>query len=130
MSEKNEHDDGNPEIDIQRRSLISGSLTLLGTASAGLLTGCGGSSGGGSGGGSAAAPSIELVSSQPANGATAVSNATSVTLTFSAAVTVGAGAITITGPSGAVSTTMTTNGAVVTLVPANPLSPGDKYSVS
>jgi hypothetical protein len=59
MSEKKEHDDGNPEIDIQRRNVISGSLTLLGTASTGLLTGCGGGGGdaaGGGGGGVEAVP--------------------------------------------------------------------------
>jgi arabinogalactan endo-1,4-beta-galactosidase/methionine-rich copper-binding protein CopC len=130
MSDKNEHGDSNPEIDIQRRNVISGSLTLLGTASAGLLTGCGGGGGSSATGGSSGASSIELVSSQPANGATGVSNTTSVTLTFSSAVTVGTGAITITGPNGVVSTTMTTSGAVVTLVPGSSLSPGDKYSVA
>jgi arabinogalactan endo-1,4-beta-galactosidase/methionine-rich copper-binding protein CopC len=118
------HDDEKKQVDVQRRQLVAGSLAIVSTASAGLLSGCGG------GGSGPSAPAIELVSSQPANNATGVSNAASVALTFSSSVAVGAGAITITGPSGVVSTKMTTSGAVVTLVPASSLSPGGKYTVS
>ena len=126
--------DKETRVNAQRRQLVSGSLVIVGTASAGLLTGCGGGGGGSEGSSNTptteSAPAIELQSTQPANGATGVSNSTSITLTFSSPVSVGTGAITMTGPSGPISTEVTTSGAVVTLVPASALSPGVKYTVS
>jgi arabinogalactan endo-1,4-beta-galactosidase len=73
---------------------------------------------------------LALVSSTPASGASGVSAGTSIALTFSETVTVGDGAITVTGPGGAVATTMVTNGATVTVFPLNALTPGQAYTVA
>src|SRR5437667_4408144 len=66
----------------------------------------------------------------PANGATNASVDTRITLVLSESVTVGSNAISVTGPSGAVTTTVTVSGANVTLTPVNPLSPGRKYTIT
>src|SRR5262245_60428314 len=120
--------DGPMEVDEQRRQVIAGSLAVIGTASTGLLTGCGSS-----GGGASVTPPpspLTLLSIAPANGATNVSVDSSFTLVFSDSVTVGSKAISLTGSSGAVATTMTVSGANVTLTPVDPLSPGQKYTMT
>jgi len=66
----------------------------------------------------------------PANGATNAGVNSSITLVFSESVTVASNAISVTGPSGAVTTTVTVSGANVTLTPVNPLSPGQKYTIT
>ncbi len=115
------------DIDAQRRQVVAGSLAILSTASTGLLAGCGGGSS--SGGGGHVTP-LTLMWMAPANGATNAGVNSSITLVFSESVTVASNAISVTGPSGAVTTTVTVSGANVTLTPVNPLSPGQKYTIT
>jgi arabinogalactan endo-1,4-beta-galactosidase len=115
------------DIDAQRRQVIAGSLAIVGTASTGLLAGCG--SGSGSGGRTNVTP-LTLMWVSPANGATNASVDTRITLVFSESVTVESNALTVSGPSGAVPTTMTVSGANITLTPVNPLSPSQKYTLT
>jgi arabinogalactan endo-1,4-beta-galactosidase len=114
-------------IDAQRRQVVAGSLAVLGTASTGFLAGCGGGS---SSDGRANVTPLTLVWMAPANGATNASVDARITLVFSESITVGSNAISMTGPSGAVATTLTVSGANVTLTPVNPLSPGQKYTIT
>jgi len=66
----------------------------------------------------------------PANDATNASVDTRITLVFSESVTVGSNAISVSSPSGAVATAVTVSGANVTLTPVNPLSLGQKYTIT
>lgn len=127
MATKNGDQHKSKKIDVQRRKVVGGSLAVLGTASTGLLAGCGGGSS--SGGGADVTP-LTLMWMSPANGATNASVDTRITLGFSESVTVGSNAISVSGPSGAVTTTVTVSGANVTLTPVNPLSPGQKYTIT
>jgi arabinogalactan endo-1,4-beta-galactosidase len=120
----NKNHAGPTGVDAQRRQVVAGSLAAIGAASASLLAGCGG------GGTGAGVKPLTLVSMSPANGATNASVDTRVTFVFSESVTVGSNAISMTGPSGAVATTLTVSGANVTLTPVNPLSPGQKYTIT
>ena len=115
------------DIDAKRRQVVAGSLAIVGTASTGLLAGCGGGSS--SGGGGDVTP-LTLMWMSPANSAVNASVDTRITLVFSESVTVGSNAISVTGPSGAVVTAMAVSGANVTLTPVNPLSPGQKYTLT
>src|ERR1700757_3913207 len=115
------------DIDAQRRQVVAGSLAIVGTASTGLLAGCGGGSGNG---GPTNVTPLTLIWMAPANGATNAGVDTRITLVFSESVTVGSNAISVTGPSGTVATAMTVSGANVTLTPVNSLSPGQKYTIT
>ena len=125
MRNRDQHISG--KIDVQRRKVVGGSLAILGTASTGLLAGCGGGSS--SGGGGNVTP-VTLMWMAPANGATNAGVNSSITLVFSESVTVASNAISVTGPSGAVTTTVTVSGANVTLTPVSPLSPDQKYTIT
>ncbi len=118
------------DIDAKRRQVVAGSLAIVGTASTGLLAGCGGGGGGSSSGGRADVTPLTLMWMAPANGATNAGVDTRITLVFSESVTVGSNAISVTGPSGTVATAMTVSGANVTLTPVNSLSPGQKYAIT
>src|SRR5262245_33752037 len=123
----NKSPDESTDIDAQRRQVVAGSLAILGTASTGLLAGC---AGGSSNDRHHHVTPLELLWISPSNDATNASVDTRVTLVFSEPVTVGSSAITMTGPSGAVATTLAVSGANVTLIPLNPLSPGQKYTLT
>ncbi len=118
------------DIDAKRRQVVAGSLAIVGTASTGLLAGCGGGGGRSSSGGRADVTPLTLMWMAPANGATNAGVDTRITLVFSESVTVGSNAISVTGPSGTVATAMTVSGANVTLTPVNSLSPGQKYTIT
>jgi len=113
-------------IDAQRRQVVAGSLAVLGTASTGLLAGCGRGSPNDAG---AHVTPLTLMWMAPANGATNAGVDSRITLVFSESVTVGSNAISVTGPSGTVATAMTVSGANVMLTPVNSLSPGQKYTI-
>jgi len=115
------------DIDARRRQVVAGSLAIVGTASTSLLAGCGGGS---SSDGRTDLTPLTLKWMAPANGATNAGVDTRITFVFSETVTVGGNAISVTGPSGAVTTTMTVSGANVTLTPVNPLSSGQKYTIT
>jgi arabinogalactan endo-1,4-beta-galactosidase len=123
----NKNHEGPTAIDAQRRQVVAGSLAIIGAASTSLLAGCGGDSSGDGGG---YVTPLTLMWMAPSNGATNAGVDTRITLVFSESVTVGSNAINVTGPSGAVTTTMTVSGADVTLTPVNPLTPGQKYTVT
>jgi arabinogalactan endo-1,4-beta-galactosidase len=123
----NKNHEGLTAIDAQRRQVVTASLAVIGTASTGILAGCGGGS---SSGGRADVTPLTLMWMSPANGATNAGVDTRMTLVFSESVTVGSNAISVTGPGGAVATATTMSGANVTLTPVNPLSPGQKYTIT
>jgi arabinogalactan endo-1,4-beta-galactosidase len=123
----NKNHEGPTDIDTQRRQVVTASLAIVGTASTGLLAGCGGGSS--SGGGGYVTP-LTLMWMAPSNGATNASVDSSITLVFSESITVGRDAISVTGPTGAVTTSVTVSGANVTLTPVNPLSPGQRYTIT
>ncbi len=127
MATKNGDQHKSTKIDVQRRKVVGGSLAILGTASTGFLAGCGGGS---SSGGRAIFTPLALMWMSPANDATHAGVDTRITLVFSESVTVGSNAISVSGPSGVVATAVTVSGANVTLTPANPLSPGQRYTIT
>lgn len=116
-------------VDLQRRNLVKAALALVGTVSLGPLTSCGG--GGGDGGAQpptdTTPPSITDVS--PANGTTSVTRDFAPEVTFSEQIAATADAVTLTGPRGLASASLTVSGTKIRVTPERRLGFGERYTL-
>lgn len=115
-------------IDVYRRKAIRDGIILAGAAFTGILSSCGGG-GGGDDESCENDASPGLIEISPADGSVEVHTNATISLRFTEAVNVPTGAITLTGPSGPVTTVQQVASNNVNVTPFNSLTPEQDYKL-